>query len=121
MQNKASHNQGTSSMFLLSSIIDHHIDRNENLLSRVGGHVEAHESDASDEDARQDQVEHYHEKIEHYHGKIEHYHEKIMIITIMIWLTIMVCRVDIWRDRCDLRSRKILGSCVNFSENNANC
>ena len=64
-------------MFLLSSIIDHHIDRNENLLSRVGGHVEAHESDASDEDARQDQVEHYHEKIEHYHDKIEHYHEKI--------------------------------------------
>ena len=81
-------------MFLLSSIIDHHIDRNENLLSRVGGHVEAHESNASDEDARQDQVEHYHEKI-------EHYHEKIMIITIMIWLTIMVCRVDILRDRCD--------------------
>ena len=31
--------------------------RNHNLLSRVGGHVEAHESDASDEDARQDQVE----------------------------------------------------------------
>ena len=31
---------------------------NDNLLSGVGGHVEAHESDASDEDARQDQVEH---------------------------------------------------------------
>ena len=30
-------------------------------------------------------------------------------------------RVDIWRDRCDRRSCKILVSRVNFSENNANC
>ena len=33
----------------------------------------------------------------------------------------MFDRVDIWRDRCDRRSCKILVSCVNFSENNANC
>ena len=31
-----------------------------------------------------------------------------------------VTRVDIWHDRCDRRSCKILVSCVNFSENNAN-
>ena len=31
------------------------------------------------------------------------------------------CRVDIWRDRCDRWSCKILVSRVNFSENNANC
>ena len=30
-------------------------------------------------------------------------------------------RVDIWRDRCDRRSCKILVSGVNFQENNANC
>ena len=30
-------------------------------------------------------------------------------------------RVDIWRDRCDQRSCKILVSRVNLSENNANC
>ena len=30
-------------------------------------------------------------------------------------------RVDIWRDRCDRRSCKILVSRVNFSEKNANC
>ena len=29
-------------------------------------------------------------------------------------------RVDIWHDRCDRRSCKILVSCVNLSENNAN-
>ena len=33
----------------------------------------------------------------------------------------MTNRVDIWRDRCDRRSCKILVSRVNFSENNANC
>ena len=32
-----------------------------------------------------------------------------------------IARVDIWRDRCDRRSCKILVSRVNFSENNANC
>ena len=36
------------------------------------------------------------------------------------WLTHSL-RVDIWRDRCDRRSCKILVSRVNFSENNANC
>ena len=30
-------------------------------------------------------------------------------------------RVDIWRDRCDRRSCKILASRVNLSENNAKC
>ena len=30
-------------------------------------------------------------------------------------------RVDIWRDRCNRRLRKILVTCINFSENNANC
>ena len=32
----------------------------------------------------------------------------------------LVIIVDIWHDRCDRRSCKILVSCVNFSENNAN-
>ena len=29
-------------------------------------------------------------------------------------------RVDIWHDRCNWQSHKILVTCVNFSENNAN-
>ena len=36
-------------------------------------------------------------------------------------IVLIASRVDIWRDRCDQRSCKILVSRVNLSENNANC
>ena len=43
----------------------------------------------------------------------------LFLVTINIIYNI--CRVDIWRDQWDRRSRKFFVSCVNFLKNNAKC